>query len=153
MRLHVHTGHDAEVRTIPDAAEGSSLADHVQVTVDLLVFKVDDEGPELDPSARLSDLFDGPSGRVVTHPGRQITVVVDYAGASATLTVSPGTRLSAVRDQAISQLGIDSASAADLGLRAAGGAEDLPLDKPIASIAKGADHVDLELIALVRPQG
>lgn len=153
MRLHVYTGPEAQVHTIPDAAEGSTLADHVQMAEDVLVFKVDDQGQELDPSMRLGDLFGGPSGRVVTHPGREVSVVVDYAGSSATLTVSPGTRLGAVRDEAITQLGIDSTSAADLGLRTHGSTEDLPLDKPIASIAKGASHVALELVALVRPQG
>jgi len=153
MRLHVHTGPDAQTHTIPDADDESTIADHIHLEDEFLVFKVDDEGPELVLTARLSEVFDGPLGRVATHPGRQITVVVDYVGSAATLTVSPGTRLGAIRDQAIAQLSIDAASAADLGLRTPGGTEDLPLDKPIASIAKGANHVDLELVALVRPQG
>jgi hypothetical protein len=153
MRLHVHSGQDGQVRTVPDAAEDSSVADHLELGTGLFVFAVDDEGRELGPGDRLSDTFGEGSGRVVTHPARQITVVVHYAGASATLNVSPGARLAAIREQAISQLGIDPASAADLGLRTPGGAEDLALDKPIASIAQGANHVDLELVALVRPQG
>ncbi|WP_309127103.1 hypothetical protein [Microbacterium sp.] len=153
MRLHVHSGQDGQVRTVPDAAEDSSVADHVDLAEGVFAFAVDDEGRELDAADRLSDAFSGGSGRVVTHPGRQITVTVDYAGNSTTLTVSPGARLGAIREQAISQLDIDPASAADLGLRTPGGAEDLPLDKPIASIAQGANHVDLELVALVRPQG
>jgi len=153
MRLHVHSGEDGQVRTVPDAASESSLADHVELKAGVFVFAVDDTGRELDPSFQLADTFGEGTGRVVTHPGRQITVEVHYAGATASTTVSPGGRLAAIREQAISQLGIDPASAADLGLRIPGGTEDLSLDRPIASIAKGANHVDLELVALVRPQG
>lgn len=153
MRLHVHSGQHDQVQTVPDAAAHSAIADYVDLTVGVLVFAVDDTGRELDPTSRLADVFDGGTGRIVTHLGREITVVIDYAGTSATLTVSPGTRLAAIRETAIAQLGIDPASAADLGLRSPGGAEDLPLDKPIASVAKGASHVALELVALVRPQG
>lgn len=153
MRLHVHSGQDGTVHTIADAPTDSSVADHVDFPAGAHVFAVDDTGRELDATDRLVDAFSEGTGRVVTHPGRQITVAVHYAGAAATLTVSPGVRLAVIREQAISQLGIDPASAADLGLRLPGGTEDLPLDKPIASIAKGADRVDLELVALVRPQG
>lgn len=153
MRLHVHSGKDGEVRTVADAAADSSLADHVELGDGMFVFVVDDIGRELETTGQLADTFGEGAGRVVTHPGRQITVEVHYAGNTAALTVSPGARLAAIRDQAISQLGIDPASAADLGLRLPGGTEDLPLDKPIASIARGANDVDLELVALVRPQG
>lgn len=153
MRLHVYSGKDGQVRTVPDAAAESSIADHVELQAGVFVFAVDDTGPELDATGQLADTFDEGTGRVVTHPGRQITVDVHYAGTTATVTVSPGVRLAVIREQAISKLGIDPASAADLGLRLPGGTEDLPLDKPIASIAKGADRVDLELVALVRPQG
>lgn len=153
MRLHVHTGNNGQVRTVPDAPAASSVADHVDVAAGVSVFVVDDIGRELDTTVPLADAFGQGIGRVVTHAGRQISVHVHYAGAAANLTVSPGLRLAAIREQAISQLGIDAASAADLGLRLPNAAEDLPLDTPIASIAKGANHVDLELVAMVRPQG
>ncbi|WP_292836612.1 hypothetical protein [Microbacterium sp.] len=153
MRLHVHSGKDGQVRTVEDAAAESSLGDHVELKEGMSVFAVDDTGRELDTTDQLGATFDEGTARVVTHPGRQITVEIHYAGNSASLTVSPGVRLAAIRGQAISQLGIDPASAADLGLRLPGGTEDLPLDKPIASIANGGNHVDLELVALVRPQG
>jgi len=152
MRLHVHD-QDGRVRTIPEAPADSTVADHVDLTPGLHAFEVGDTGQELDATDQLADTFGEGTGRVVTHPGRQITVEVHYAGATVTLTVSPGMRLAVIREQAISQLGIDPASAADLGLRLPGGTEDLPLENPIASIAKGANHVDLELVALVRPQG
>lgn len=153
MRLHVHSGKDDRVHTVADAAAESSVADHVELRDGMFVFAVDDTGRELDKTDQLADTFGEGTGRVVTHPGRQITVEIHYAGNTATLSISPGMRLAAIRESAISQLGIDPASAADLGLRLPGGSEDLPLDKPIASIAKGANHVDLELVALVRPQG
>lgn len=153
MRLHVHSGQDGTVHTIADAPTDSPVANHVDIPAGAHVFAVDDTGRELDATDRLIDAFGEGTGRLVTHPGRQITVDVHYAGATATLAVSPGVRLAAIREQAISDLGIDPASAADLGLRLPGGTEDLPLDKPIASIAKGADRVGLELVALVRPQG
>lgn len=153
LRLHLYDGQDGQVRTIADAPAHSQVADHVDLATGVHVFAVDDTGRELDGTDRLADAFGEGSGRVVTHPGRQITVVVHYVGTAVTLNVSPGLRLAAIREQSISQLGIDPASAADLGLRTLGGAEDLPLDRPIASIAKGANQVDLELVALVRPQG
>lgn len=153
MRLHVHSGQDGTVHTIADAPADSPVANHLDLPAGAHVFAVDDTGRELDASERLADAFGEGTGRVVTHPGRQITVEVHYAGATATLTVSPGVRLAVIREQTITQLSIDPASAADLGLRLPAGTEDLPLDKPIASIAKGADRVDLELIAMIRPQG
>lgn len=153
MRLHIHDGKDGQVRTVPDAPSDSTVADHVELEAGVFVFAVDDTGRELDSTSQLAGTFGEGTARVVTHPGRQITINVHYAGTTATLTVSPGVRLAAVREEAISQLGIDPASAADLGLRVPGGTEDLPLDQPIASIAKGADQIDLELVALVRPQG
>lgn len=153
MRLHVYSGDEAMPHTIADADDNSSLDAHVRLAEGEAVFAVDDEGLELDPAAALTNLFADGIGRAVTHPGRQVTVTVSYAGESAVLSVSPGARVGAIRAGAISALGIDEAAAVDLGIREIGAHEDLDLDRPIASVAKGSDTVDLELVATVRPQG
>lgn len=153
MRLHVHEGRNGQIRTIADASAASTIGDHIQPADGEAVFAVDNEGRELNLDEQLGEAFAAGSARVVTHPGRQITVTVHYAGQSATLTVAPGVRLGEVRTRAIAELGIDPAAAADLSLRLIGDEQDLPLDRPVASIAHGADRVELELVALVRPQG
>lgn len=150
MRVHHYTGEGID--TI-EADDDRRLSEVLEVEETLRIFAVSNDGVEIEVDAHLRELTEKEVLRVTSHPQRSIEVTVSYGGRSVSLDVSPGTRMGAVRAQAVAQLNIDPIDAADLGLRTIGGESDLPADEPIAQVARQRDHLELQLVAMVHPQG
>lgn len=154
MRIHAYENEGAGVRTMEDVPARATLAEVLEIDETVLMFAVGGDGRQVDVGVAIEEIFINVEiPRVVAHPGHHINVVVNYGGLDADEAVSPGTLLEVIRRHAIERLGIGEQLAVDLGLRLPGGQEDLPLHAPIASVAKGQDHVRLELVSIVRPQG
>lgn len=151
--MRVHHFENEGVRSF-DADPDKPIAEYIEVADDEHLFLVSDSGPELEPQTPIEQGAVEGILAVVVHRQGAIEVTVHYSGRQTAFSVSPGARIGAVRDQAIDQFGIDESDAADLGLRTMEGTEDLPVNEPIAKVAgRQHDRIDLQLVAMVHPQG
>ncbi|WP_086851337.1 hypothetical protein [Amycolatopsis kentuckyensis] len=153
MRVHTYAPGSPAAITHPDADPEATLASLISVEVDEHVFRVGDD-VEIDIELTVAELFGKAPGHVVVHHCRRVAVSVSYVGAIKEIEVHPSAHVKKVRAEAIAAFGLDPATSADLALRVAGTAEDLPPNSPIgAFVPKGSCAVQLDLVHLVRPQG
>jgi hypothetical protein len=153
MRLHAYEAGSRTATTYPEVGPGTRLRELVIMGTDVVAYQVGND-VEVDVELTVSEIFgDGP-GHVIVHPCREITVTVDYAGTDKTIKARPSERIGDVRTRAISELGLDPQSSADLVLRLPGTAEELPDASPIgAYVPRGTCALTLDLVHASRPQG
>ncbi|HEY4267008.1 MAG TPA: hypothetical protein VGM94_02340 [Galbitalea sp.] len=150
MRVHQYT--EGEVRSF-DVEPTERLSDHLVFAEESILFLVSEEGQPVAVDVRFEEVILGGSGAFVTHKHPTIEVVVHYQGRAVQFEVSPGTRVDSVRERAIRDFSIDATDAADIGIRVLGATEDLDPSLPIGHVVHAHHKIELELVAMVHPQG
>ncbi|MEY2474056.1 MAG: hypothetical protein QOK28_3385 [Actinomycetota bacterium] len=153
MRLHRFSAGTGSVITHPEAPPDQPIGQLLDIEDGESAYVVGSD-IALDINLTLAQLFPGDVGHLVTHRCRDAKITAVYAGHRARLDVHVATLVSGVLDQAVHDLKIDAATAADLVIRLHGSTEDMVLTNPIgAYLDKRNCQLAVDLVHVVRPQG